>query len=1042
VRASPRLLSLLSAFVAALAGAAAVLAAEPARGLYYELGVAQGARGHRVTGILQDRQGLLWFGTVGGLFLYDGSSFTHITPSEGYPSFSSSAVESLIEDRDGHIWIGMGIGGLARLEPRSRRLRLYGPEEGLSEAGGDGRVLALCEDAEGRLIAGTGDGMLYRSDLERNAFKPLLPPRRRAAIMTLLADSQGRIWAGTDGEGLLRSGGGGSFDEFRPRSGDASSLGSSRVASLFEDSLGFIWIGFGDGNVDLFSAQGFRHVRAPRGAAAGRFGAVRALAEDPEGRIWVGFDEGGIGRVDPASLAMVPPSGRAEPGVTALFRDRCGLLWAALSNGGVRAYNVRMAPFFERPSGPRGAAVGDVQALLEEGDGSLLVASRGAGLFAVRLSGQVEELALPGELRSADVSAMTRGGDGSLWLGCRGLGLARLRRDGSTAIYRRGGAEGFVPYSVSALCPSEDGGLWVGTMGGGLQRFDPRLESFSAVPGYGADGRSGRSVNCLALDSRGRLWIGYSEGGLAWLGPGSDRPTAFEAELDSGRPLSESFVTCVSEDRSGRLWAGTASDGLLRVDPDTGKVGQGAETGGETVGPMIYGLAEDRSGVLWIASSSGLSAYDRERCSCYLIGEEDGLSVGKLGPGSLSLSRAGILSVGGAEGLLRFDPLLIPRYAPSPGVAITRIQAAGGEEPLSWSEDGRSLVLGHDNRGLSFRIAVTDYTAPTRNRYAMKLEGLQSSWVSLGGTGSGYIAPLPPGSYMLRAKGANGNGVWNDYGASLSIVVEHPFWDTWWFRSLAACALAAALAMGIALRTRALRRRADLLSNLTRHIEAAREEERRRAAREAHDTIGQHLTILSFRAFWLASHQGSEEPERVAKVKEMQLTIAEAMAAVKSLATRLRPAALDLLGFSDALGWYVRDLPLPEGMRVEVRDEWEGEPIRGEAATALFRILQEMLGNVMRHSKASVAIVKVRREGDMAVLEVEDDGEGIPPGSADRADSFGLIGMRERCAAFGGSLEIGGEPGKGARVEARLRLASAPGAAGGAGRRKGRRRGC
>jgi signal transduction histidine kinase len=279
---------------------------------------------------------------------------------------------------------------------------------------------------------------------------------------------------------------------------------------------------------------------------------------------------------------------------------------------------------------------------------------------------------------------------------------------------------------------------------------------------------------------------------------------------------------------------------------------------------------------------------------------------------------------------------------------------------------------------------------------------------------------------MLRVKGSNGNGIWNDYGASLSILVLPPFWATWYFRLVVAGAILGLTGLGLAARLGALRRRNSLLVKFARHIEDAREEERKLAARDVHDEIGQHLTVLNFHAYWLVTHLDSPEAERASRIKEMQGVILDAMGAVKAVATGLRPAALDALDFAGALRWYIRSFQSLSGMAVELEEDWGNCAIQGELTIALFRILQEILGNVMRHSSARKVRIRMGCDGEEAVLDVADDGIGIDPALAARPDSFGIVGMRERCAAFGGGLVISAQPGGGTRVVARLRISPLP----------------
>ncbi|MDP3177061.1 MAG: sensor histidine kinase, partial [Spirochaetaceae bacterium] len=196
--------------------------------------------------------------------------------------------------------------------------------------------------------------------------------------------------------------------------------------------------------------------------------------------------------------------------------------------------------------------------------------------------------------------------------------------------------------------------------------------------------------------------------------------------------------------------------------------------------------------------------------------------------------------------------------------------------------------------------------------------------------------------------------------------------------------------------------------------------------REVHDEIGQSLTVLHLQTYWLSSHPEAGADQRRSRIHEMQGVIGHAMAAVKALSTRLRPVALDALAFDETLRWYMDSFERRSGIRAEFVPTDPPPRIEGELATMLFRVLQEALTNVIRHSGAKRVVVRLcAAEGEFR-MEVEDDGVGIAPGRAEAEDSFGIIGMRERCAMAGGSLEIGNRPEGGTAL--RLRVPQAKGA--------------
>lgn len=1017
------------------------------------LGKEQGFWGGSVRRVLQDKRGLVWIGAAGGLYRYDGHSFAVFKPDPGNNSLVSSSVNALLEDRGGDLWVGTDGGGLARYDPRAgtfAAIALPADETGNQASA---RIAALALDSAGRVIAGTAKGYVYRIDPANNnaAFLPR-PGAGREAVTSILVDSKGGIWAGTEGGGLLRWDRDGIFASLSVHEpGRKESIASDRISAIIEDSLGFIWIGFSDSGIDLAMGSRFSHA-AREGGGGKSLPAVLCLAEDIKGQIWAGFRGGAIGILDPARMeaSAAPFAGGEE--VTALFRDRRGLIWAGLDRGGLLIGDLKSAAFSRYRLSRKGRALGPVRAIAETPLLGLVAATRDSGINAFDPSSG-DFFGVKAKVPGFDygtVSAILNASDGSLWLGSSGSGILRLFPDGRAKLYRHEAGNPGGPISSSALCLAEgaDGRILLGTDGAGLVLFDPKKGEFTRAAGIG--GTSGSIITCLVKDSGGRIWAGSYDAGLSVLDPGGSR---FRPVGRGGRDrdgIGDLRIESLFQDSKGELWVGTGGGGLVALDPETGRIlRRGKDIG--LFADAVYGLAEDGSGTLWVSSSAGLFSLDAERKNFFLFGKEDGLLSGGLDSGAILVSKSGELWVGSGDGLTMFNPSRIARYAPAPDVVISEVELMGGGAPAARSTDGTEITLRHDNMGLAFSIAAIDFAAPERNRYAMLLEGRQSAWTSMGNVNKGYIAPLSPGHYMLRIKAANGNGIWNDYGASLSIIVASPWWATWWFRLLYIGSALAAIAGAIAARLGRLRNRNALLVKFARHIDEAREEERKIAARDVHDEIGQHLMVLNFRAYWLASHPDATEGERRPVIKEMQQVILDAMASVKAVATRLRPAALDALDFPDALHWYVRSFGRMSGISTKLQSGEGWKDLSKVVALTFFQLLQEMLSNVARHSGASHATVRFAREGEDFVLETVDDGKGMDAAKVDAQDSFGIIGMRERCRSAGGSLEIRSDPGKGCSVIARLPASAEPrdqkgpdllaeASSGGAEKKRGRKR--
>jgi two-component system, NarL family, sensor histidine kinase UhpB len=210
--------------------------------------------------------------------------------------------------------------------------------------------------------------------------------------------------------------------------------------------------------------------------------------------------------------------------------------------------------------------------------------------------------------------------------------------------------------------------------------------------------------------------------------------------------------------------------------------------------------------------------------------------------------------------------------------------------------------------------------------------------------------------------------------------------------------------------------RAELRA-LAARLQVTREEERTRIAREIHDELGQALTALKLDVAWLESHQGGGRNSGAFRIGDVSLTdrINETMEIVRRMASELRPSVLDSLGLDAALEYLVKESSKRSGIPITLHVD-ELPRLAEEVASHAYRIIQEALTNVIRHSKATRVDVNVRRLQKFIILAVSDNGIGFIPQTLSGLRSLGLVGMRERALAMGGKLMIHGEPGEGSSI--------------------------
>jgi signal transduction histidine kinase len=222
-----------------------------------------------------------------------------------------------------------------------------------------------------------------------------------------------------------------------------------------------------------------------------------------------------------------------------------------------------------------------------------------------------------------------------------------------------------------------------------------------------------------------------------------------------------------------------------------------------------------------------------------------------------------------------------------------------------------------------------------------------------------------------------------------------------------------------------LRASSTLLRTLSRRLESVREEERGRIARELHDELGVGLTCLKLDLSRIHAMIGEgisskDYAKADAKIRAMTEDVDATIASVQRIVTELRPAMLDDLGLVAAIEWQAQDFERRSGIICRCIAGEEDITVDRERATVVFRICQEALTNVARHARATDVTIRFEEREGALLLEVQDNGLGIPQEKIAHPQSLGLLGMRERAQLFGGHIDIMGRPAEGTTIILRL----------------------
>jgi len=1035
---------------------------------FTELGASRGLDARVAVAMLVDRDGLLWVGSREGLFRYDGYQAGVFLPDPERPGqVSDIDVRALYEAGDGALWVSTNTGGLNRRDPRLGTFTQFHHDSADGRSLSDESVYGIAEDAEGRLWVGTQHG-LNRLDADGRRFERHFHEPGRADSLasdwtySLHRGPTGTLWVGAVGGGLGRwTGAASRFENFPLVSLTGGPRGLDDVFAVHEAPDGRVWAGTRAGLVVLDPRQRTAE-RIDLTGVADDQPLVTTMHADFSGRLWVGSLGHGVFAVDTATgrweRAHPGPPGAAgnlpQRSILSIASTEHLLLVGTWGEGVFRA-PLETPPFRLLTTGAEGGGLRHENVTaVRAGDepGRPWIGSFGGGPQRVDVeAGTVGPSGGdPGEsIRASGVVSLAASRNGTGFAGTT-AGLYRHSADGSELgldAHVEGDAGSIGPGYVSALLPAGED-LWVGVGGSGLFRRDAATGRFAAfrhdpaVPGS----LSGDYVTALLAAPDGRLWVGTRSNGLNRCAIAPFTCERFDGR-QPGRPgLGHHNVTALREDGRGGLWVATSGGGLRRAQlGDDGRV-LGFTQWGMDQGLLSDGVMSvepDADGSLWLATRQGLSRLDPASGRVVNHVPQSGLPVSHFNTGA-SAADERYLYFGSVGGLVIVPKGLPLRLRPPSPVRITGIErlVGGRSVALAPGEIEARFEIGID-QVLAAEFAVLDFTE-TAHEYAYRLHA-EDAWLPLGRRRQLTFVGLAPGRYALEVRGRDAFGRWSA-SQPLDFEVVPPLWMTTWFRGLALAA-AVLLALGVHLvRLRSLRARNAVLERLqsqreqaladarrsqgeleeayaglrqlTVRLESAKEEERSRISRELHDEFGQTLTAAKLNLQMLRTTV--TDAGAVRRLEDAVSMMDGMIRQARDIARALRPPLLDEAGLVPAIDQYLKSMAARSGMRIDL-DVAPGvaDTPRG-LNTTVFRLVQEAVGNALRHARAGAVRVTLRDETDALRLVVEDDGIGFDPAAVSRGTHLGLLGMAERVRSAGGTIELESRPGAGSRIAARI----------------------
>lgn len=965
-----------------------------------------------VWALAQDADGYLWVGSDGGLLRFDGVRFVHWESED--PLFTQKPVRSLHTSRDGTLWVGFGdAGGISRI--RDGHISSFDESEGLPK----GAVMALVEDASGRVWAG-GDAGLFGLADGRWTKWPVDQGLPDASVYSAFIDNRDQLYVGTETGVFRRRSGDTRFEQIEA-SDDGAPL------TIEDDNLG--------ARRSLTEAASGRVL-----ATVGRF--PRSFVQDTSGRVLV--NDWSVGFHATGAAKGTTESRDRGRGYRLLF-DRRQYLWIGTIGQGlwrVRPQPGTVLPEADRATSLTGLLSDGIGALLEDREGNIWAGTtEGLNRLTPRRINQLTSFGL--------VVAIDKTPDGSVWAGTVDE-LIRFPRGGETPTVR----VSLNNSRLRTMHADENGVIWVAT-DRYLARLLPGSTTLSRLPEFDAS----KPVDLIASDLAGGVWLYSKQQGLMRRIGGELRYFPLPAEV------ANTTATVLQTDRQGQLWAAMLDGRVVRVARDgsvrTYGTGDGLNAG------VVRQIFEDREGLVWLAATAGLSQFSADRFvtirsdagfpvnDLTAIAEDDvdNLWIGS-GFGILRISRKDFAAVaaGTAPALkhslyTRADGLAgLPHaydnnrrvvragdgrlwYVTSRGLSLidprafltSRVPAPVSIEQAS--ADGRPVTITPELRlpagtsRLEIVYSQLNLGAPFRTRFRYRLEGFDADWVEAGTRRQAFYTNLPPRAYRFQVTASKEDNTWLEPPATWVFAIEPRFYQTTWFYAGAVAMIGLAVWGLWQLRLKQVERQFALVLR-----------ERVRLSRELHDTLLQSLVGVALQFDAVAADVESSSTRTQKQFVRMRKQVEEYIREARQSIWDLRSPSLQRRDLIDAMSDVGAHAAEGGSAAFAFRVVGQRRPCSDKLEEQLLRIGREAVSNAARHARASRIDMTLEYEETHLVLEVRDDGGGfdISRLPAQEADHYGLITMRERAEELKGRLEIISAPQHGTRVRAIMPLASHP----------------
>jgi len=991
--------------------------------------------------VIQDKFGFMWVGSQGGLLRYDGYKFKHFShiPFDSN-SISSDFVTVIKEDEKGNLWIGTNGGGLNYFDRMCNKFTTYNDTIDNLTSFGRAHITDIELNIDGSLWIGTEYQGLISLSIDSNSnpiFKNYHFHKNQRSteenyILDLQNSKEGKLWIGTLGRGLIV------FDPITSEPvhylndpNDNSSISSNTISSICEDDFGNMWMATGsnmsiDGNGLLrFTKKTKKFIRYGNDLNDTNTlisNQLSSILIDKNNTMWIGTVGKGI-----TSASMNELLENEKPRfkvyknlsseiVNSLYEDKIGKIWIPTWDFFLRVYDPKQNKFswYKKGRHKNSLSLSDskVRSLYIDKSGKQWFGTDGLDVYDPFTSTYKHYYHSKNSksISSNWITGMCEDQLGNFWFATNGGGLNRF--NSSTEDF-----EIISPTSnkfeiISHILPSATGNLWFAEPKEGLWLFNLKDNQYYNLNLTGSSTEK-LSIKSLHEDHDGKLWVGTLNYGLYGLTVKDNKIETLEHYTHNSKDknsLSINMVTDVLRPQiidTNALWISTTV-GLNRLDLTTKGFTHYFKDDG-LPNSFILKILEDDNGNIWVATAKGLGKFDVTTKKISSFSKDDGLPFPGFGGGKQNAAKAkdGQLFFSGGSGSIGFYPNQIKNNSTVPPIVLTDFKIYHESVNLDTSIQFIDKInLEYSQNTFSIEFVALNYNNSKKNQYAYKLEGFHKDWINSGTERVASFTNLDPGSYLFKVKGSNNLGVWNEKGTEVNIIIAPPWWRTWWFRILSMAILLFIVSMIYISKIYNLQKEKKRQAQFSRKLIESQENERKRIAGELHDSLGQNLMIINnlIQQYIIRT---KEKPPELAQVEpEIKETIDE----VRKISRNLHPHQLEQLGLSKAIESIAKKVSKISDIKSKIDIDYIDDDINPDLWIHVFRIVQEALTNVIKHSKANEVSLSIKNQFNVLVMKINDNGIGIHEVqqgiTSDQLSGFGLESIKERTRLLNAELLV------------------------------------